>query len=157
MPIKLPQPLSQRSSRATYIKDDLSVKGRTFEDKGKGGYVCGPYSWHESGRQYTWHAAANPTNTELAPLPDWIAAELKKSEGAPKPVEHYRAIINSPLFDGQRNSGLASIVGHLVGCCVDPILVRDIALLINRQAVPPEDERKIERMVENILKRELAK
>jgi hypothetical protein len=44
------------------------------EIKTDGGYVVAPPSIHPNGRPYLWDVGALPSETALAPLPDWIAA-----------------------------------------------------------------------------------
>lgn len=71
--------------------------------RGAGGYVIAPPSTHESGREYAWEAAHTPSNTQLAPLPDWLHTLMLKGRGtAPTP----RGEAAQNVTEGGRNDAL---------------------------------------------------
>ncbi len=75
-----------------------------------GGYVVAPPSLHVSGNRYLWPSGWNPSQVELAPVPDWLLRLIRGPvpRGRSQPVAHL-----GPIGEGQRNSALASLAGAM--------------------------------------------
>lgn len=118
------------------IPNSAGMLGVGLDVRGTGGYVLAPPSIGPNGNRYEPDEQA-----PLAPLPEWLRRLMVgnvKADGRREktPAETWIAIVREGLNEGERNMGLARIVGHLLACGVDEGLVREIARLINRPERP---------------------
>lgn len=88
--------------------------------RGAGGYVMVPPSVHENGREYVWEVGHTPTNTPLAPLPEWLHTLMLN--GA-KPTPTPRKEAPEKVAEGQRNQEMFKLAASLrsKGLTVDEI------------------------------------
>lgn len=119
--------------------------------RGDGGLVVAPPSVHRSGRRYRWLRGCDPAALAPAPLPDWLLAISRQSVGHSR--EHWRRVARDGVGEGERNSTLASLAGHLLWRGVDPPVVLELLLCWNvERCRPPLDEEEVARTVESIVR-----
>lgn len=134
--------------------------GAGVEIKAAGRQVVAPPSVHpDTAARYEWAEGRGPGVIELAALPDWIAACAPAATSRPKatPASEWVAMVRDGLPDGQRNAGLARIVGHLLARDVDARLVAELAHLVNGRCRPPLEVREVDRIVASIAGREIRR
>lgn len=114
------------------IPNSAGRLGVGLDVRGDGGYVLAPPSVGPNGARYETDESA-----PLAPLPEWLrdlmAGNVVKGRRPKTPAETWVAMVRDGLTEGERNTGLTRIVGHLLSCGVDEGLVRELAHLINGQ------------------------
>jgi hypothetical protein len=121
-----------------------------------GGCVVAPPSLHPSGRRYAWARGRSPDEARLAPLPAWLQRESGARRAA-HPLAHWRQLVRAGVAEGERNSTLASLAGHLLRREVDPEVVLDLLLAWNRaRCSPPLEDAEVARVVESITRLRLA-
>jgi len=116
-----------------------------------GGCVVAPPSMHPSGRRYAWAAGCAPDQVTLAPLPDWLR-DLLQAAGQPRHTPAYwRNLVSEGVAEGQRNSTLASLTGHLLWRGIDPEVTLELMLAWNqsrcRPPLPDEDVAQVVRSI----------
>jgi hypothetical protein len=120
--------------------------------RGDGGYIVAPPSIHPSGRPYAWAAGRSPEEVALAALPRWI---LLPSGGvrARRTLSDWRRLVHDGVPEGQRNSSIASLAGHLLWHQVDPEVVLELLLAWNRMRCrPPLEDAEVAQVVANIVR-----
>jgi len=120
--------------------------------RGDGGYIVAPPSIHPSGRPYAWAAGHSPEEVALAALPRWI---LLASGGARtrRIPSDWRRLVHDGVFEGQRNSSIASLAGHLLWHQVDSQVVLELLLAWNRMRCrPPLEDAEVSQVVANIVR-----
>jgi len=122
--------------------------------RGDGGLIVAPPSVHPSGRRYYWEVSHHPDETQLASMPSWLL-RLAQDQDAPKghPLRHWRTLVREGVSQGERNSTLASFVGHLLWHGVDREIVRELMLCWNQiRCRPPLPDEEVARVVDSINK-----
>lgn len=120
--------------------------------RGDGGCVVAPPSTHVSGKSYEWLPGHDPTHAVLAPMPGWL---LLKAEGdrprAGHSVEYWRNLLQGGVDEGERNTTIASLMGHLLWHGVDPDVALELLLCWNRHRCrPPLPEEEVIRTADSI-------
>jgi Bifunctional DNA primase/polymerase, N-terminal/Primase C terminal 1 (PriCT-1) len=119
--------------------------------RGDGGYVVAPPSVHPSGRRYVWAFGRSPAEMSLAPLPRWLMAPGGVRVG--RSLADWRRLAREGVTEGQRNSTLASLAGHLLWHGVDPAVTLELLLAWNRgRCRPPLDDAEVAQVVQNIVR-----
>lgn len=117
--------------------------------RGDGGLIVAPPSIHPSGRPYRWRPGHDPDHMRLAPLPHWLYAPEGPRRG--HPLAYWRSLIAQGVPEGQRNSTIASLAGHLLWHGVDPDVVAELLLCWNRERCqPPLSDEEVLRTVASI-------
>lgn len=118
--------------------------------RGDGGYIVAPPSLHPNGKFYEWEPSCKPSQTELAPMPEWFIDLLKvrpSSNGNGKHAEP----VGEKITEGGRNQTLTSLAGSMRrrGMSQDSIL----AALVTENDLkcsPPLDEDDIRKIAKSV-------
>jgi hypothetical protein len=101
--------------------------------RGDGGYIIVPSSLHKSGRRYAWNLVDHPDSIPLAEAPAWLLRLV--TESAPHrsalPPEEWRRRFHEPLEEGERNTKITSLAGHLLRKNVDPYVTMELLTAFN--------------------------
>ena len=118
--------------------------------RGDGGYIVAPPSVHPSGERYAWVPGRSPAELTLAALPRWIFASAGLWRAA-RGRDEWRRLVREGVPEGQRNSTIASLTGHLLGHGVDAEVALELLLAWNRlRCRPPLDDGEVAQVVFNI-------
>jgi hypothetical protein len=133
------------------VPNSAGQLGRGLDVRGDGGYVLAPPSL-VGDRPYEPARRA-----PVQPLPEWLGPLLTRDrprQGATPPSVWTR-MVRDGLPEGERNSGLARLVGHLLARDVNALLVAEFAHLVNGRCRPPLPAEDVDRVVASIAGREL--
>ena len=118
--------------------------------RGDGGYIVAPPSIHRSGGLYAWLAGRSPDEIALAALPRWILISSGGARGK-RTLSDWRQLVRDGVPEGQRNSSIASLTGHLLWHQVDPGVALELLLAWNRMRCrPPLEDAEVAQVVSNI-------
>jgi hypothetical protein len=118
--------------------------------RGDGGYVVAPPSIHPSGRPYRWVPGHGPDDITLAPLPRWLLVPIRGPRIG-RSLSDWRKLVRERVAEGQRNSTIASLTGHLLWHGVDPDVALELLLAWNRMRCrPPLDDAEVAQVVASI-------
>ena len=121
-------------------------------ERGDGGYIVAPPSIHPSGTFYEWAPGRNPDEMALAPLSRWLIAPIQGLRVG-RSLSDWRHLVKEGVAEGQRNSTIASMTGHLLWHNVDPDVALELLLAWNRMRCrPPLDDAEVARVVASITK-----
>ena len=123
--------------------------------RGDGGYIVAPPSLHPSGQHYAWAPGCAPEETALAALPRWLLFAGRGFSGygprARRSLADWRALVHEGVPEGERNTTVASLTGHLLWHAVDAQVVLELMLAWNRlRCRPPLDDEEVARVVASI-------
>ena len=120
--------------------------------RGDGGCVVAPPSVHPSGRPYAWLPGRSPNEIEIAPLPSWLLPRSDRVEGRMgRSLTYWRKLVREGVVEGERNSTLASLTGHLLWRGVDPGVAVELLLAWNRMRCrPPLPDEEVAGVVESV-------
>jgi len=117
--------------------------------RGDGGCVVAPPSLHPSGRRYAWMLGHAPHEIALAEFPEWLLSPPRGGTG--HSLAHWRSLVRDGVAEGERNSTLASLTGHLLRHGVDPEVALELLLAWNRlRCRPPLPDQEVAGVVESI-------
>jgi len=120
--------------------------------RGDGGYIVAPPSTHPSGGLYEWVAGHTPEEIALAPLPRWLILPIQGPR-AGRSLSDWRQLVREGVAEGQRNSTIASLTGHLLWHNVDSDVALELLLAWNRmQCRPPLEDAEVAQIVASITK-----
>ena len=147
-----------------FFRNPGEVKGcdlaKGVEIKAAGGYVVGVWSAHISGKSYQWAPGCSPPDAPLADPPQWLLDEIAKEQpqdGERKPPKFWDDLLEAGFVEGNRNLAFRAIIGHFLGCGVDPAIAWESVRCINLCAPDPEDEAKLEGLFDRIQAAEVEK
>jgi Bifunctional DNA primase/polymerase, N-terminal/Primase C terminal 1 (PriCT-1) len=122
--------------------------------RGDGGYVVAPPSSHPSGAGYRWSETASPERAHPAPPPVWLLKLVAAPGGrgrAGHPLAYWRNLVKTGVTEGERNTTVASLAGHLLFHGTDPEVVTELLLCWNRvRCRPPLADEEVARTVASI-------
>jgi len=120
--------------------------------RGDGGVILAPPSLHPSGRHYTWVSDHGPRQASAAMLPQpLLAALMAEGDGRGHSLDYWRALVAAGVCEGERNTTIASLAGHLLWHAVDPDVVRELLCCWNRvRCRPPLPDKEVVRTVASI-------
>jgi hypothetical protein len=119
--------------------------------RGDGGYVVAPPSVHPNGQRYAWTRGHSPADISLAPLPRWLIGAGGVRVG--RSLADWRRLVREGVTEGQRNSTLASLAGHLLWHGVDAAVTLELLLAWNHaRCRPPLDDAEAAQVVQNIVR-----
>ena len=119
--------------------------------RAEGGCVVAPPSLHPSGRRYAWAEGLAPGEIPLAALPLWFIDLLRHPLRKGRALVHWRELVHDGVEEGERNSTLASLTGHLLWRGVDPEVALELLLGWNRlRCRPPLPDDEVARVVQSI-------
>jgi hypothetical protein len=134
--------------------------GAGVEVKAAGHQVVAPPSVHpQTGVFYQWAEGRAPGDLGLAQLPPWVSAGRQERRERPSrtPTSEWVALVRDGLTDGERNNGLARLVGHLLAKDVDARLAAELAHVVNERGRPPLPTREVDQVVASICGREVRR
>lgn len=134
--------------------------GAGVEVKAAGRQVAAPPSVHaQTGALYEWAPGHAPGDLPLAELPAWVTAgrQERAERPAATPTNEWVAIVRDGLTDGERNNGLARLVGHLLAKDVNAHLVAELAHLVAARCRPPLPAPEVDAVVRSIAGREVRR
>lgn len=118
--------------------------------RGDGGYIVAPPSVHPTGGLYKWAPGRAPEEITLAPLPRWILVPIR-GHRVGRSLPEWRQLVREGVPEGQRNSTIASLAGHLLWHGVDPEVALELLLAWNRMRCrPPLDDAEVAQVVASI-------
>jgi hypothetical protein len=118
--------------------------------RGDGGYVVAPPSLHPSGQIYSWAPRRSPDEVALAALPRWLFFAGRPLR-AGRSLAEWRQLVHDGVPEGERNSTIASLTGHLLWHGVDPHVALELMLAWNRvRCRPPLDDEEVAQVVVSI-------
>jgi hypothetical protein len=123
--------------------------------RGDGGFVVAPPSIHPSGRPYAWLRPDRPDEAAPAAMPAWLVELVRERGYRPgHTLAHWRRLVKEGVQEGERNSSIASLAGHLFWRGIDPKVALDLLLCWNaRRCQPPLSEEEVARTVDSIMRR----
>lgn len=131
------------------VRNSTSLVGPKLDIRGDGGYVIAPPSIGPSDRRYEYVKRA-----PLASVPGWLLRLQQPDDNVTHlvrtPAARWAAMVRDGLAEGERNTGLTRIVGHLLNRDVDGYLVLELAQLINTRSRPPLPNSEVRTIVESI-------
>jgi len=118
--------------------------------RGDGGYIVAPPSVHPNGQPYAWAPGRSPEEIELAALPRWLLF-AGRGPRVRRSLADWRQLVHEGVPEGERNSTIASLTGHLLWHGVDAQVALELMLAWNRaRCRPPLDDEEVARVVASI-------
>ncbi len=125
--------------------------------RGDGGYIVAPPSLHPSGQHYAWAAGRSPEEIALAALPRRLLF-AGRGPRVRRSLADWRQLVHEGVAEGERNTTIASLTGHLLWHGVDAQVALELMLAWNRaRCRPPLDDDEVARVVASITRLHEAK
>lgn len=125
--------------------------------RGDGGYIVAPGSKHQSGKLYAWSVDDHPDDKSMALIPESLFAILQSTDKFSAQSDWKKQVLEGAP-EGQRNTTVASLAGHLLRRYIDPHVVLNLIqcwnLIQNPKPLPHEE---VTKTVDSIALRELRR
>lgn len=133
--------------------------GTGLEVKAAGRQVVAPPSVHpDTGALYEWEHGRAPGEIRLATLPAWAYAGHHGTRKNATPASGWLALLRPPIADGERNTALTRLAGHLLAKRVDPHVAAELVRAVNQcRCKPPLPDREVQQLLDSIAAREQRK
>lgn len=135
------------------IKNSAGMLGEGIDVRGDNGYIVAPPSRHITGNYYQLYDGVT-LDTELAEIPAWLLDLLRQGKGSNSTSAKgpaIRDVVRAQVPEGQRNTTIARISGHLLAKRVDTRICLDLVLAFNEKyCSPPLDEKEVAKVVASI-------
>ncbi|MGE5336771.1 MAG: bifunctional DNA primase/polymerase [Gemmatimonadota bacterium] len=119
--------------------------------RGEGGCVVAPPSVHPNGQHYAWASGRAPDEVPIARLPGWFFDSTRATVHAARGLPHWRNLVRQGVAEGERNSTLASLTGHLLWHGIDPEVALELLLAWNQvRCRPPLPDEEVASVVQSI-------
>lgn len=129
--------------------------GPKIDTRGVGGYIVAPPSTHPTGKRYSWSTACGNSIVEA---PWWLIECLAAGPKAAQPADDWRRLAIEGASEGDRNSSVAKLAGHLLRKYVDPIVARELVSCWNLvRCSPPLEEDEVVKTVNSVAAKELRR
>ena len=145
------------------VPNSAGALGPGLDVRADGGYIVAPPSRHISGRPYAISVDHHPEDITLADAPEWLLARIVRSSrhrrsGGKTTRTDWRAHVGAIHDEGQRNSAVAKLSGHLLRNRIDPMAALDLVRCWNRfHCQPPLADEEVALTVRSIAAREVAR
>ena len=143
------------------VPNSAGALGPGLDVRGDGGYIVAPPSLHASGRRYTWDGAYHLMYLEPASMPEWLMERVTRPEKgvlAPFPNTSISTLVLTGVREGQRNTSLARLAGHLFRHRVDAYVSMGLLKIWNEaNCNPPLTESEMMRTIDSIAGAELRR
>lgn len=120
--------------------------------KGNGGFVVTAPSRHISGGKYeiSKDESGNPGSLELSP--PWLQEKIRKEKRQNKYNKaNWPKFFTTPIIEGNRDTSLTKLVGHLVGKGVNRSIISELLHSYNQSSViPPVSKSQVDKIIHSI-------
>lgn len=144
-----------------HVANSANKTGQGIDVRGDGGYIVAPPSQHTSGRPYAVSVDHDPDTVPLADVPAWLLPMIQKITPAPVkaiPPEEWRQQVRRTVAEGERNSVIARLAGHLLRNRIDPWVAAELLTAWNTaRCQPPMPEAEVLATIRSIARREIAR
>jgi putative DNA primase/helicase len=134
------------------IRNSAGRLGDGIDVRGDGGYIVAPPARHKSGNYYQLPNDQR-LDAPLAALPTWLLNLMQQSGGygSKQLGTPIKQVVREQVPEGQRNTIITRISGHLFAKRVDPGICLDLMLAFNAKfCAPPLDEKEVAQIVASI-------
>lgn len=135
--------------------------GQGIDVRGDGGYIVAPPSQHMSGRPYAISVDHDPDTVPLADVPAWLLPMIQKVVPTARKAiapEEWRKQVRRTVSEGERNSVMARLAGHLLRNRIDPWVAAELLTSWNTaRCQPPMPEAEVLSTLRSIARREIVR
>ena len=125
---------------------------RGVEIKSNGSFIVAAPSRHESGGEYQWEDEADPSSSEIAPLPFWVLGLVVLPTHSTNGRRAPHVIEMPDIPPGARNDTLVSLAGTMQRRAMPAEAIRSALHAVNRlKCSPPLPADELERVLQSAL------